>query len=86
MATVLFAWESGGGLGHVMQMLPLARGLLGRGHRVRVALRHLSTATAALFGDAGVRFHQAPFKSAGPRPFRRTLSFAHVLANTGWGD
>ena len=60
MATVLFAWESGGGLGHMVQMLPLAAQLARRGHRVCVALRHLSTAAAEVFGRAGVRFVQAP--------------------------
>lgn len=86
MATVLFAWESGSGQGHVMQMRPLAEGLVRRGHTVYVALRHLSTAAADIFGSIGVRFRQAPFKSDGPRPTRRTDNFADVLAGTGWGD
>ena len=72
MSSILFTWESGGRLGHMMQMLPLASGLVKRGHRVHVALRHLSTAAAQVFARAGVSFRQAPFKSAGPRPFART--------------
>jgi hypothetical protein len=33
MCTILMAWELGGGLGHVMQMKPLAEGLLRRAPR-----------------------------------------------------
>jgi hypothetical protein len=86
VATVLFAWESGGGLGHLLQMRPLAEGLVRRGHKVYVSLRHLSGAAAEAFGSIGVRFRQAPFKSDGPRPARRTENFADVLAATAWGD
>lgn len=85
MATVLFTWELGGGLGHMLQLLPLAQGLAAQGHRVCVALRNLAGA-ARVFGRAGVYFLPAPFKSAGRVPFRRTLNFAHILANVGWGD
>ena len=33
-----------------------------------------------------MRFYGAFFKSIGPRPYRKTLGFAHVLANMGWGE
>ena len=46
MATVMFDWEQGGGLGHLMQMLPLAEGLARRGHRVFMAVRELVGASA----------------------------------------
>jgi hypothetical protein len=86
VARVLFAWESGSGQGHLLQMRPLAAGLVARGHRVSVALRHLTGTAASIFGDVGVRLLQAPFKSAGPRPGGRSLNYADVLANTGWAD
>ena len=44
MPTVLLAWELGGGLGHFMNLRPLAEGLRRRGHRVVAALRDLSVA------------------------------------------
>jgi hypothetical protein len=84
--TVLFAWELGGGLGHLMQMLPLARGLVRGGHRVAVALRHLSASAAELFGRVGVTFLQAPFRSKGPLVFPRPENFAHLLANVGFAN
>ena len=86
MPNVLFAWESGGGLGHLLQMRPLAEALVRRGHRVHIALRHLSAAAADVLGNSGVRFRQAPFKSGGPRPGTKTQNFADVLVDTGWAD
>ena len=32
--SILFAWELGAGLGHLMQMLPLATDLAKAGHRI----------------------------------------------------
>lgn len=81
---VLFVWELGGGLGHLMQMLPLARDLVRRGHRVAVALRHLSQSAADVFGRCGVSFLQAPFRSTGALAFPRPANFAHLLANVGF--
>src|SRR5687767_7387539 len=85
MATVMFTWESGAGLGHVLPMLPLAEGLARRGHRVFVAPRDLAGA-ATVFGKAGVHFLQAPSKCSGRMFFRPTFSLTHILANIGWGD
>lgn len=84
MGTVLFAWQLGTGLGHLAQMLPLARALCGNGHRVYVAARNLPR-TARLYGDVGISFLQAPIKIDGRRPFARGYAFAHLLANNGFG-
>ena len=81
---VLFCWELGAGLGHLMQMLPLARCLVRSGHRVAVALRHLSQSAADVFGRCGVSFLQAPFRSSGTLPYARPASFAHLLGNVGF--
>ena len=83
--TVLFCWELGGGLGHLMQMLPLARGLAERGHRVFVALRDLHKATG-VFGGAGVSFLSAPHSDSPTAHHRRPASLAQMLANLGFGD
>jgi hypothetical protein len=82
---VLFAWELGMGLGHLMQMLPLARDLAGAGHCVVVALRHLERA-ADVFGDAGVFFLQAPYRGPTGRRAGRTAAFAQILSGLGFGD
>jgi UDP:flavonoid glycosyltransferase YjiC (YdhE family) len=85
MATILFAWELGGGLGHIIPMASLAEDLARAGHQVHMALRDLSRAVR-VFGPAVRAFVQAPFKSAGPPTFRRTVNFGHILANSGWAD
>jgi hypothetical protein len=46
MSTILYAWELGGGLGHILRFRPLAERLIGRGHRVIAALRELRNAEA----------------------------------------
>src|SRR5712691_4681611 len=84
MATALFVWELGAGLGHIHFLRPLALGLRRRGHDVRLALRDLSRA-GALFDPALFPFYQAPFKihpAADGVPTPRT--FAHVLHNVGF--
>lgn len=86
MATVLFAWELGGGLGHITQLAPLAADLAARGHRVYAALRDLTAATAAFAGTA-VQFLPAPYRPRGvPKPFKPTVNFTHVLHNVGFAN
>jgi glycosyltransferase involved in cell wall biosynthesis len=82
--TVLFTWEQGGGLGHMMQVLPLAEDLARLAHRVYVALRELDGA-AAVFGRAGVRFLQAPFWVCGARRYPKPVTYAQLLGNVGFG-
>jgi hypothetical protein len=84
-ATVVFCWELGGGLGHLMQMLPLAQDLAKAGHRVYVALRDLDRA-GALYASAGVSFLQAPVWLSGAAQFARPATFAQMLANCGFGS
>lgn len=62
MSTILFAWELGGGLGHLMQMRPIAHGLLARGHRIAAALKDLFRARQVFGPD--VPLLQAPI----PKP------------------
>lgn len=81
--TILFAWELGGGLGHLMQILPLAEDLARAGHRVWVALKDLTRAGDVL-GRAGVSFLQAP-TPAGPIRIPRPVGYAQLLLNMGFG-
>jgi len=85
MATILLAWELGGGLGHFMNLRPLAEGLLRRGHRVVAVLRDLSAARQFLV-DPNVDILQAPFKHARIRDIEPTCTFAQILHNCGFGD
>jgi UDP:flavonoid glycosyltransferase YjiC (YdhE family) len=85
MGRVLFTWELGGGLGHTLPMLALVRALVGRGHRVYLALRDLAGASR-VFDGMGPSLLQAPFRHSRAAPFEHTPSFAHVMCNTGFGD
>jgi len=84
--TVLFAWELGGGLGHLAPVVPLFAGLRERGYRVVLAARDVSRARP-LLGGCGIELLQAPIKTnkAGERvdPLR---SFGHILFNCGLAD
>src|SRR5687767_5843487 len=86
MGTVFFAWELGAGLGHVMQLAPLALGLAQRGHHVYMALRNLTTATPHLkHANLHLLPTPNPERPAGSRVIRPTTTFAQVLHNVGWG-
>ena len=77
MAKVLFAWELGAGLGHIMQFAPLANGLAALGHRVFAALRELRSAVGTL--DPAVQLLAAPFRNGLPPTPRATRNFADLL-------
>jgi hypothetical protein len=85
MATYVFAWELGYGLGHLVNLQPLVAGLSARGHRVELALRDLSKAPALFAGQSSGTW-QAPFKQQRTRHLGPTLSFAHILFENGFCD
>lgn len=83
---ILFAWELGGGLGHVHRLLSLARTLADRGHYPVFALRNLIDGTAPL-RDHALAVIQAPVWQPRPvdddRPFL-AASYADILAMHGY--
>jgi UDP:flavonoid glycosyltransferase YjiC (YdhE family) len=88
MPRILLAHDLGDGLGHVAQLLPLARALRARGAEPLLALRDPATAWPRLAG-AGLPLVQAPYarpvndiNAAG----QRVASFAELLAIHGWHD
>ncbi|HEX4000857.1 MAG TPA: hypothetical protein VHX65_20080 [Pirellulales bacterium] len=85
MATILLAWELGGGLGHLMNLRPIAIELPRRGHRVFAALRDLSQAHK-IFGGSGVALLQAPFKHGRMLEIQPCCTFAHILHNVGFSN
>jgi UDP:flavonoid glycosyltransferase YjiC (YdhE family) len=84
MAVFLFTWELGSGLGHMMQILPLARESGRRGNDVYVAVRDVSGAIG-VFGDTPARLLQAPVKMS-PRisSFNPPRTWPHILHNVGY--
>ncbi len=85
MATYLFTWELGYGLGHLINLRPLVAGLSARGHRVALVLRDLAKA-GSIFNAESISCWQAPFKQQRTRYLGPTLSFSHILYENGFCD
>lgn len=83
MARILFAWELGGGLGHLSRVQLLALALRKRGHEPVFAFQDLSRAEV-LFGWDGFACYQAPLwmpRLAGLPP---AATFAELLFRFGY--
>jgi hypothetical protein len=84
MAKILFAWECGGGIGHLTRYSQLIDQLLGEGQEVLFAVRSLASG-AMVFAEKGVTLVQAPVRlermmEGVPSP----RSYLHVLKNQGF--
>ena len=84
MGTVLFTWELGGGLGHLMLISPITRALQAGGHRVALAVKDVAAARRSL-GDCNVGLLATP-RSQFTVPFPRQQTHTHLLANIGFND
>jgi rhamnosyltransferase subunit B len=86
VATVLMGWEIGGGLGHVLPLLAVARALAERGHQPVFAIRNV-VVPWPLFANEPFPVVQAPVWHERPwqseEPFRAT-NYADILAVRGW--
>jgi hypothetical protein len=86
MATVLLTWELGGGLGHLVNILPVARNLIECGYRVVAVLKDLSQ-VHKVFKGLDIQCLQAPVIAHPPAnlidPVR---SFAQLLSNVGFSE
>lgn len=86
MANVMFAWELGGGQGHLVPHRELLHQLAERGHQVHVVTRDLVRAAQA-FSGLRFRYWQAPIASQPPeRIFEPTVSLTHILHNVGFAS
>lgn len=86
MSKILYAWELGGGYGHISAFLPIAQRLRAQGHQVTLALKDLSRAQAlADVRDFAVL--QSPVclaETAGlPEPI---VSYPEILQRFGYLD
>lgn len=57
MSRILFAWELGGGYGHLGPFLPVSRLLMAPGHGVTIVARDVERANV-VFGSTGARVLQ----------------------------
>jgi UDP:flavonoid glycosyltransferase YjiC (YdhE family) len=84
MATFLLCWEMGGGLGHVGRLLPVARQLADRGHRVVVAL--CEPGHGPRFFPTSQIFTAPMVTSAQRDLIAEPSTFADILHNAGASD
>lgn len=84
---ILFAWEAGANLGHVMPLARLARRVEESGIECLFAVRDLKSASLAL-ADTGIRFVQAPVWPWHDHTGNEDGSggYLDVLACLGFGD
>jgi UDP:flavonoid glycosyltransferase YjiC (YdhE family) len=83
MSRILFAWELGGGYGHVQGFLPVALTLRERGHEVIFVLRDVSNAGAAL-DRRGFVYLQAPLWLPRFTGTSEPMSYAEILFAFGY--
>jgi hypothetical protein len=85
MRRIAFAWQLGGGYGHLAQMLPLVQDLSATGNRIFGFLRDLAGG-AQILSPLKMKLFQAPAKTRGKLFFSRGINFAHLLGNLGFCD
>jgi UDP:flavonoid glycosyltransferase YjiC (YdhE family) len=82
MASVLFTWELGMGLGHILPIKSLAQHFINEGHEVFVALKDLKHGHT-VFQDTPVKLLQAPF-SQSPLSSNAIACYSQLLASNGF--
>lgn len=86
MSRILFAWELGGGLGHLGPFRPIAAALLARGHELTVAAQDVQRANA-VFGSMAVRLAQAPICTKTYHGLAEPpLNYGEILMRYGYLD
>ncbi|MDB5335940.1 MAG: hypothetical protein JWN70_1559 [Planctomycetaceae bacterium] len=82
--TVLFAWELGNGMGHIQQLLPLARVLAGHGLKAVFAVRNLDQ-SGTMLRDLGFEVLQSPvYKPEAPSAPGFVASYSDILGRHGF--
>lgn len=86
MAKIVFTWELGGGMGHIMPYLSVVKALHTKGHEIIFILRDLSQAKLISRICRATCF-QAPLKiSPVLEPHKEPSTYAHILHNIGFND
>lgn len=83
MQRVIFAWELGGGAGHLWRLLPVAEALRARAVRVLFAVSDMVSATR-LIGGRGFDFVQAPKPAPSSVAISRLMNYADILTLSGF--
>ena len=83
MGRIVFAWEFGGGLGHIQYDLPLAKKLQERGNDVICIMKHVIDA-GRILGKHGIKVIQAPVWQVKVKKLDNTFNYAETLFNQGY--
>lgn len=85
MSRILLAWELGGNYGHLSRLVPLARRLSQKGHRVLLAIRDVRLG-AELCRPHGLPYVQAPLAHPLKPNHAPPASYAEILLCEGFAD
>lgn len=85
MASVLFSWELGSGLGHLNRMLQVARALQQQGHWVSIAARDLRQIQQVVRQHDRIRWFQAPVWLSAIGGHMPSATYAELLFAAGFG-
>ncbi len=83
MARIFIAWELGGGLGHLSNVVTLSRQLCGQGHEVIFALNELSQLEKFSLPE-GMTVVPAPASRRSPGRDFKTVCVSSILLNRGY--
>jgi len=83
MARIVFAWEFGAGLGHILNELPLAKKLQERGHEVFCVMKNVIDA-GKILGQHEIKVLQAPVWQVKIKKRENTFNYAETLFNQGY--
>ena len=86
MARILFAWELGGGLGHLNSFLPVARELAKRGHQIFIAARELHKIQQVVTPHDNFMWFQAPLWLQAVRNPQTSRTYCDLLFHCGFLD
>lgn len=80
---IVFAWELGGGLGHIAGFSPLAKALLDAGYQLSVVAQNVSSA-AEILGELPLKIYQAPIFRHHTDKLDVTYSYPEILLDLGY--
>ncbi|MDX1776624.1 MAG: hypothetical protein R3297_08575, partial [Desulfobulbales bacterium] len=83
MARIVFAWEFGGGLGHIQYVFPVAKKLHERGHEVICLMKNVIDAER-IMGKHGIPVLQAPVWNLKIKQLPMTYTYIETLFNQGY--
>ena len=83
MSRITFAWELGGGYGHINSFIPIAHQLFERGHSVSFLVKDLATAEA-LAGRYGFEAHQIPVHWQPDGKIPAAITYPQILLGCGF--